>query len=58
MNYGDGFDATERGGDVASKLLSGTAGRVAGGIGKFAGRAGKAYSVAMAALEFGSCAGW
>jgi hypothetical protein len=58
LNSGNALDAAETAGDVASKVLSGTPARIAGGFGKAAGRAGSVFSIAMAAKGFGSCMGW
>jgi hypothetical protein len=58
LNPENALDAAETAGDVASKVLSGTPARIAGGFGKAAGRAGSVFSIAMAAKGFGSCMGW
>jgi RHS repeat-associated protein len=58
VNVGDGLDVAEKAGTFGSRLLSGAAAKVAGGIGKVAGPMGKAYSATQAAIEFGSCEGW
>jgi hypothetical protein len=58
VNVGDGPGVAENAGTFGSRLLSGAAAKVAGGIGKVAGPMGKAYSATQAAIEFGSCEGW
>lgn len=51
------LDVTEHAGEIATKIVSGTAGRVMEGVGKLAGRTGTALSAAQAALEFKKCMG-
>jgi hypothetical protein len=58
VNVGNGLDVARGAGDIASKVLSGTPGKIAASIGKGFGAAATPYSMGKAALGFGACMGW
>jgi hypothetical protein len=54
----NGLDVVEKTGELASKVLTGTPGKVMGIVGKRAGQFGTVLSVVKAGAGMKSCMGW
>jgi hypothetical protein len=58
LDPGIALAAADKAGEAGSAILSGSAAKVMGGVGKLAGKVGTALSVTKAGANMWSCMGW